>query len=113
MLRVEVKKKGLILFMKKIYVKVMYTLSDVMVPDYIANNIKKYTKMFDKWLLDKDNNHGYWVKRNGRNFGVRFDVNAFVLYLNEYVVKEKKDKVYILEEDSAATVQDDDILIYF
>lgn len=113
MLRIEVKKKGLILFMKKIYVKVMYTLSEVMVPDYIANDIKKYVKMFDKWLLDKDNNHGYWIKRNGRNFGVCFDVNAFVFYLNEYVVKEKKDKVYILEEESTATVQDDDILIYF
>lgn len=62
MLRIEVKKKGLILFMKKIYVKVMYTLSEVMVPDYIANDIKKYVKMFDKWLLDKDNNHGYWIK---------------------------------------------------
>ncbi len=82
-------------------------------PDYIANDIKKYVKMFDKWLLDKDNNHGYWIKRNGQNFMVSFDVDAFVLYLNEYVVKEKKDKVYILEEKSAATVKDDDILIYF
>ena len=99
--------------MKKIYVKVEYTLSEVMVPDYIANDIKKYVKMFDKWLLDKDNNHGYWEKINGRNYGVCFDVNAFVLYLNEYVVKEKKDKVYILVEKSAATVQDDDIIIYF
>ena len=99
--------------MKKIYVKVEYTLSEVMVPDYIANDIKKYVKMFDKWLLDKDNNHGYWIKRNGQNFMVSFDVDAFVLYLNEYVVKEKKDKVYILVEKSAATVQDDDIIIYF
>ena len=113
MLRVEVKKKGLILFMKKIYIKIFCTMSEVMVPDYIANNIHKYTKMFDKWLLDKDNNHGYWEKRNGRNFMVSFDVDAFVFYLNEYVVKEKKDKVFISEEDSAATVQDDDILIYF
>ena len=45
-------------------------MSEVIVPDYIANDIKKYVKMFDKWLLDKDNNHGYWIKRNGQNFMV-------------------------------------------
>ena len=95
MLRVEVKKKGLILFMKKIYVKVMYTLSEVMVPDYIANDIKKYRKMFNKWLFDKDNNHGYWEKINGRNYGVCFDVNAFVLYLNDFY--ERLGKSYATE----------------
>ena len=31
--------------MKKIFVKVMYTLSEVMVPDYIANDIKKYRQI--------------------------------------------------------------------
>ena len=101
------------LFMKKIFIKVMYTMSEVMVPDYIANDIKKYRQMFFKWLEDKDNNHGYWYISNGYKTGLVYDITAFIDYLNKYVVKEKKDKVFISEEDSAATVQDDDILIYF
>ena len=79
--------------MKKIFVKVMYTLSEVMVPDYIANDIKKYRQMFFKWLEDKDNNHGYWYISNGYKTGLVYDITAFIDYLNKYVVKEKKDKV--------------------
>ena len=59
------------------------------VPEDIVNNIEVIQRQFFSWLFDETNNHEYWVTINGINL-CSYDVDAFIKWLNIYVLKEKK-----------------------
>lgn len=84
--------------MKKIAVEFTFDTDIIEVPDDIAMRIKTYQKMFDKWLYDKNIDHDYWGVVNGKKSYVAFDTEAFVKYLNEYHLFERKEKAKILEK---------------
>lgn len=88
--------------MVKIAIEFTYSVDIVEVPDYIAKDIKKYQKSFDKWLYDKDNDHGLWVIINGRKKAVSFDVQDFVDYLNQHVVSNGNSVCKIIESNVPA-----------
>ena len=68
------------------------------VPGYIEKEAEKIQRQFDKWLYDKDNNHGLWVKVNNRKVAVNFVCQDFVDYLNRFVIKDGETEAVILSE---------------
>ena len=61
--------------------------------------INKLVNKFDKWLYDKDNNHGLWIIKDKKKYGVGFDVDDFVDWINRIFCSDetKKAKVLIRE----------------
>lgn len=72
------------------------------VPQIVIDNRELLRKRFLKWLFNKHNNHGYWVKiRNnteGYCLGVRYRSDAFVEFLNKKVLKDNEQKAVILKQ---------------
>ncbi len=85
--------------MKVIALRFEYEEYYIEVPEDIYNNIKKIRKEFDKWLYDKNNDHGYWVKVNGVKKGVSYDESAFIDFINERYIKKGDARVRIIEKD--------------
>ncbi len=59
------------------------------VPEEVADNIEVIQRQFFSWLFDETNNHEYWVTMNGIRL-CSYDVDAFIKWLNIYILKEKK-----------------------
>jgi len=57
-------------------------------PNEICDDISKYQTKFLKWLFDKNNDHKYWVYKNGEKFGCCYRSNAFVEWLNKFVIND-------------------------
>jgi hypothetical protein len=50
----------------------------------IGRNLSKLQKEFLSWLHDKNIDHPYWVYKDGEKFGVSFNANALVFWLNTH-----------------------------
>ena len=75
-----------------------YYTDIINVPDNIANKIRKYQNQCDKWLFSK--NHEFWIKdENGKKLGVGICSEAFVYWLNEFVLKNNDEKAVIVKRD--------------
>lgn len=71
----------------------------VSVPDSIGINIKKYQNQCDKWLFNKLNEHEFWEKDDsGNKLGVGVCSESFIYWLNEFVLKDSKEKAYIVRK---------------
>lgn len=83
--------------MVKVAIEFTYYVDIIEVPDYIAKDIKKYQRAFDKWLYDKDNNHGLWVIVDGQKKAVSFDTQDFVDYLNRHAISNSDSVCRVIE----------------
>jgi hypothetical protein len=82
--------------MKKVILKWEYDADIINVPDIIAENIYEYQIKFDKWIYDQNNKHKYWVtvQTEDSSFtAVKFGSEAFVTWLNDYILNKTDDKV--------------------
>lgn len=66
-------------------------------PSFIVDDIINYQINFIDWLNDESNNHCYWNYTNGRKNGVSFRCEAFVEYLNRYILNRSNDKASIID----------------
>lgn len=66
-------------------------------PVDISDNLMEYRIQFLKWLFDKQNHHSYWVYKNGEKYGCCYRSEAFVKWLNCFVLHNSAIKVKILE----------------
>lgn len=83
--------------MGKVLLNWTYESDLIECPNYISNNLQEYQMRFDKWLSDKNNYHGYWTKDCEANDGLCFGSDAFVDWLNEYIIKDVETKVIFLK----------------
>lgn len=66
-----------------------YYTDVISVPEKIGEKIRYYQNKCDKWLFDKSNNHQFWeTDENGNKVGVGICSDAFVFWLNEFVLKD-------------------------
>ena len=83
----------------KIALQFTYHADIISVPEEIGIKINKYQQKFDKWLYDKENDHGHWVFINGRKAAASFDTTTFVDYLNEVYLYDSDEKAIIVQEN--------------
>ncbi len=82
--------------MKRVALQWTYSADIINVPDTIAENINDYQRKFDQWLYDKNNQHGYWAtfqSEEGSSTCVMFGSEAFINWLNDYILAEVDEKV--------------------
>lgn len=77
-----------------------YHTDIISVPNEVGMKISKYQQKFDKWLYNKENNHGNWIIKNGRKVAVSFDTETFVDYLNMFCLNDSDEKAFIVEENA-------------
>ena len=70
------------------------------IPDELVTDLKKLQKNFDKWLYNKENNHGYWVVIDGKKRAVKFDGLAFVEWLNKYILTNNNVKAHVIKKET-------------
>ncbi len=71
----------------------------IWVPDSIQNLVRIQNEFF-KWMFDKENNHKYWVNINNQKMYCSYGTEAFIEYLNEFLLKDSIEKAKILEYNS-------------
>ena len=47
-------------------------------------SVKTIQTLFLRWLFDKNNEHDYWMYREGQKYGCAYDTNAFIHWLNQF-----------------------------
>ena len=75
-----------------------YDLIDV--PQELVKQIKKLQLKCDKWLYNKENEHEYWIKEGlSTKFAVNTCSEAFVYWLNTFVLADFEYKAKIVQKD--------------
>ena len=67
------------------------------VPDEVEKNIKKIQERFDKWIHDKSQKHNYWIYKHGKKDCPCFRGDAFVEYINKFILNDSTEKAKIIE----------------
>lgn len=70
------------------------------VPNYIAYNIKDYQDKCDEWLFDESIDHQFWERDEfGKKDVVGICSEAFVYWLNEFILKNNDEKAVIVKRN--------------
>ena len=96
----------------KIALRFTYDTDIIKVPKEYGTDAKKLQDQFDKWLYDKNNDHGFWISKKGKYSGVTFNSDSFVDYLNNHVREEGWEKVTFIER-KAQVIPKDIKVLYF
>lgn len=84
----------------------------VYIPDSLQESPQKMQRKFTKWIHDKSIEHAYWVYKDGRKYGVSFNIDAFIKWLNENAFLNSSDKVKVVEEN-ISSIPKELIRLYF
>ncbi len=88
------------------------TIADVMdIPENV-DDVEKLQMDFLEWLFDKSNDHEYWRQIQGEKVYCEYGVDAFVEWLNQYVLKECRRKAEVVQRDCSEFF-DEDLSLYF
>ncbi|MBQ3603330.1 MAG: hypothetical protein IJA02_05800 [Clostridia bacterium] len=68
-------------------------------PDSTGCTALKLQKLFDGWLYDKNIDHDCWIYKNGRKYGVSYDVHDFIKWLNKNIFTDSDEKARISIDD--------------
>ena len=90
-----------------------YDLIDV--PQELVKQIKKLQLKCDKWLYNKENEHELWIKEGSdTKFAVNTCSEAFVHWLNTFVLADPNNKARIVDKDKPMDSIDKDLpTIYY
>lgn len=66
--------------------------------DDIIKNLEKYQLNFFDWLFDENINHSYWMYEDGKKEGCCYRSDAFVEWLNSFILAKSDEKAIIVEE---------------
>lgn len=80
------------------------------VPINAVDDLEKEQKEFFKWIFNKDNNHEYWIVKNGEKTACSYDSEAFVKWFNEKHSGEEKARV--VEQCAKKQIEDTPILYF-
>jgi len=75
-------------------------------PQYIVDDLDRYVRKFDKWLYNPKNDHGMWMDDGFGGRGVNFNGDAFVNWLNQYVLTEDDEKAYFVDRNYQSNEND-------
>ena len=81
----------------RLFVKFDINADIIDVPRFVIDNRKELQLQFLDWLYDTSNLHPYWVY-HGKTLGVSYRSDAFVHWLNEFILKDCPEKASLLEQ---------------
>lgn len=67
-------------------------------PDWIVPQLKSYQRKFHQWLFDEKNDHSYWRYKSNKKNGCCYRAQAFVEWLNKFVLQDNLENAAVLEE---------------
>lgn len=79
-------------------------------PNEIVNNLDEVVNEFFAWMFDKSNNHEYWVIEGGEKKYCSYSTEAFIDWLNQYIIKEERAAIITI---SARQIDENLPMIYF
>ncbi len=65
-------------------------------PDEVGNKINELQNEFIDWLFDEQNEHKYWMYKDGKKYGCSYGAEAFIYWLNNIYLNEER--VTLVEE---------------
>lgn len=68
-------------------------------PDTSGYTPIELQELFEEWLNDETIDHDCWVYIDGEKYGLSYDKDDFVKWLNENIFSNSKDKVKVIEEN--------------
>lgn len=83
--------------MIKILVEFCIDSDIIACPNWIVKDLQTYQGEFREWLYDEKNDHPYWISKGKKN-GCAFRSQAFVEWLNKFVLGDSKEKANVIEE---------------
>lgn len=99
----------------KMYIALQHTyfVDIIYVPAVLGEKIKKIQNLFDKWLYDKNNDHGHWIIKNGKKVAVSFDTDTFIQYINTYHLVDNNEKAYLVDKERQTIPDTCDATLFF
>lgn len=84
--------------MKEVIINWTYCYDQIACPSFIADDLEHYQMEFDSWISNPNNEHEYWIYIDAGEVALSFDTDAFVNWLNKYVI-ENDEKAYFLQRN--------------
>ncbi|MDX8367312.1 hypothetical protein [Cytobacillus sp. IB215665] len=69
----------------------------ILVPVEVGENIDKIQDKFNAWIYDKNNDHKYWIYRNGIKDGLLINTEGLVYWLNNHYLNNTQETVVKVE----------------
>lgn len=66
-------------------------------PEQIIDDLDNLRNRFIDWLFDEKNDHSYWMYENGEKHGCCYRSEAFIEWLNKYILTDSEYKVELIE----------------
>lgn len=82
----------------KVLVKFCVDADIIECPNHIVSDLEEYQHRFTEWLYDKNNDHSYWMYVDGEKYGCSYRAEAFVEWLNTFILNSNQDKAKVLEQ---------------
>ena len=86
--------------MAKMVLKFTFDADVIEVPDFIVKKRKFYQSKFDEWLFDENNDHTFWLYKKGKKVCVSYRAEAFVMWLNTYILADSEEKADIYDSNT-------------
>ena len=86
--------------------------ADIVYLPNIKMDIEMLQEHFLEWMFDKKNNHKYWVTINSEKVYCQYGSQAFVEWLNQYIVYHSREKAYIIEENATMWDENNESIIF-
>ncbi|WP_078410722.1 hypothetical protein [Priestia abyssalis] len=67
-------------------------------PAKVGRNIRQLQMEFFDWLFDRNNDHKYWVYHEEAGYGVDYDAEALVYWLNHVRFKKGKKVAALIDQ---------------
>ena len=69
------------------------------VPQSVIDDRENLSRLFLKWLYDKNTKHRYWYTFPGGEKGVMYRSDAFVEFLNSQILMDSPQKAVIVQQE--------------
>lgn len=89
--------------MKEIIINWTYYYDKIVCPSFVVDNLENYQTKFDAWISNPVNKHEYWECLEDGEMALSFDTDAFVNWLNDYVIIDDE-KAYFLQRNMKKSV---------
>ena len=83
----------------------------VYIPD-VEIDVEILQEKFLKWMFDKKSEHKYWIIVNSQKICCQYDTQAFIDWLNEYVMRDIIENAYMIKANALEWNKDNKSIVF-